>query len=98
MAEGAQPPLIGREEVRPIAEAYVAEGARFKDGRLAGRSVAAIRQISTADLNIYGEWPDTCWIAYVRSEKPYVVRSSDVLLISMDTGEVLYAGSASDEG
>jgi hypothetical protein len=41
----------------------------------------------------------TVWIAYAHGrDSGQIHRSSDVILISKTTGEVLYAGSANDEG
>ena len=38
-----------------------------------------------------------CWIAYVE-EPTLILRSSTVVLISKDSGEVVYSGAAKDEG
>ncbi len=45
----------------------------------------------------YGPDLNAAWVAYV--ERPLLgLRSSTIVVISSETGEVLYAGSANDEG
>jgi hypothetical protein len=38
-----------------------------------------------------------CWIAYV-SSRHLALQSSQVVLVSKESGEVIYFGSANDEG
>jgi hypothetical protein len=40
-----------------------------------------------------------CWIAYAKRPASYcMVASSDIIVVGQETGEVVFAGSANDEG
>lgn len=49
---------------------------------------------------IYATFPDEpCWfVTAAWDDAPYVLRSSRVIVISRETGKVLYDGEAGDEG
>ena len=42
---------------------------------------------------------DRCWFVYLNNHfAGYGLKSSDIIIVSKDTGKVLYFGSANDEG
>jgi hypothetical protein len=85
---------VSREGARAIAEAYVAQrdvGARRV------RNVCALNEATPAPTLYDGPDLSNCWIAYVDTPLRGL-QSSTIVLVSRDTGEVLYAGSANDEG
>jgi hypothetical protein len=99
---------ISRDEAFRIASEYVqAERARtpahFSE-RIGQTHLTSIREVLSS--NEVGRPPlvyglrvpiDECWIAYLHSV-PTGIRSSQVVIVSKDSGQVLYFGSASDEG
>ncbi|HPA18334.1 MAG TPA: hypothetical protein PLU30_11355 [Verrucomicrobiae bacterium] len=38
------------------------------------------------------------WVVRIPTEPPYLLRSSEIVSVSKATGEILYSGSANDEG
>ncbi|MCK4325742.1 hypothetical protein KAW55_03210 [bacterium] len=59
--------------------------------------VLPIDELVRSEPCIYGYNLDDYWLAYAK--RPFKgLHSSQVLLISKVTGEVVYAGSANDEG
>jgi hypothetical protein len=90
---------ISREQARIIAEEHLARPGALVGG--AGiRGVYALAELDHREPTVYGVDLQHCWIAYVQREQTgvLVIRSSDIVLVSMTTGDVVYAGSASDEG
>jgi hypothetical protein len=85
--------VISRDRARAIGESAA----------LAHRLGSGVHDVqdasqATGRLNIYNR-PDLsrCWLAYV--DAPFVgLVSAVVILIDKETGAVLYAGSANDEG
>jgi hypothetical protein len=63
------------------------------------REALLVDEIAWSLPRIYGA-PDleTYWIVYADHAPLGVLRSSDVVLVARDTGQVMYAGSANDEG
>ena len=51
----------------------------------------------TACYNAPPDFPRGCWVIYVERE-PVVIMSSQIIGVSKTTGEVVYSGSANDEG
>jgi hypothetical protein len=51
---------------------------------------------------VHGLTPETlrrCWIAYAGRPSGYcIVASSDIIVVAQETGEVVFCGSANDEG
>jgi hypothetical protein len=56
------------------------------------------REPSISDWEKYDK--DRCWIVYLRDpdECRGILKSSNIIIISMDSGKVLYYGTANDEG
>ena len=86
--------MISREQARAIAESTVL-------GRHLGvgvREVVASTELQSR-VTMYN-MPDLsrCWIAHVDTGRPTILGSSIVVLIDRETGAVLCAGSANDEG
>jgi hypothetical protein len=86
--------MVDREEAHRIAEKEI-----IARGLGTGvQQVCTVDEITWRRPAIYGG-PElsTCWVAY--AERPIRgLFSSDVVLISRVSGEVLYSGSAHDEG
>lgn len=82
--------MIDHEEAQRIAMAHLGDTAlaalEIVDGRFARLNVYGLRQPLT-----------TCWVAYV-PQPGVALRSSVVVIVSKASGEVLYHGSAFDEG
>ncbi len=47
---------------------------------------------------IYNEPKEDCWHIYIHSRELCELKSSTIVFVSKNTGEVLYNGSANDEG
>lgn len=62
------------------------------------REIAAVDGAGTA-INVYGlpQAVSDCWVVYVPQPRP-PRRSSVVILVSKESGEVIYYGGANDEG
>jgi hypothetical protein len=100
---------IGRDQAASIALEYVlradkrslgAVGQRSSKPRVSIRHVLAIDEIHWARPRIYGLDDDVlseAWIAYV-DRGLCRIGSSEIVVVSKETGEVLYHGSANDEG
>ncbi len=68
----------------------------------------ALEHCHTKNIEIYDKQPpgtwiynapkDPCWYAIVLEDFPIMLDSSRILCISRETGEILYDGSAGDEG
>jgi hypothetical protein len=86
--------LISRDDAHAVAESTIRErglGSGVRD-------LCLLEEISWRQPQVYnGPSLAECWIAYV--ERPMArLGASSIVLISKKTGEVLYAGSANDEG
>ena len=100
---------ISREEAFDIALAHLeserSRRAPSQFSELSGRTqLRSIRSVLSVDEVVrpplvYGlRAPlETCWIAYLESS-PTAIQSSRVVLVSKESGKVLYFGSANDEG
>lgn len=54
---------------------------------------------NTSNIVLYQNWDfDQLWVFTLPSGPDLIIKSSDVIFISKQTGEVLYEGSANDEG
>jgi hypothetical protein len=91
-----------RDEARAVAQKHLGR-ERPHGSTSAGtkiRDVLRFDELQFRAPSIYGFPPERlrdCWIAYV--DRPLRgLFSSEVILIDAATGEVLYAGSANDEG
>ncbi|MBU4014258.1 MAG: hypothetical protein KJ550_12470 [Proteobacteria bacterium] len=89
---------ISRSEAFDIANKYV-KTCPLEEG--AGiRNIVSIEEIVWRRPCIYNysdEKMKNYWIAYVNIPKE-MISSSTILLISKETGEIIYVGSANDEG
>jgi hypothetical protein len=86
--------MISRGQAREIAESVVIS-QKLGRGVL---NVVSVDEIQGRVPSIYGV-PDLVgvWVAYVAREL-VGLRASLVVLVSRATGDVVYAGSANDEG
>ena len=88
-----------REQAQDIARRYLRE--ELWTGYTV-RDVLAWDEIDSAKPCIYYPKPfdiENCWIVYL--DGPYtgwMLKSSDIIIVSKESGEVFYAGSANDEG
>ena len=55
-------------------------------------------EIASALPVIYGVPLENCWVAYIKSPEPLGLRSSIIIIVDRESGEVIYRGSANDEG
>ena len=98
--EEAESQLITREQARALAEEFLdrTEGLPRRSGEdITG--VYDLREIRWPHPSLYGvsfDLQDT-WIVYVRDES-ISIQSSTIVVVSKQTGDILYCGSASDEG
>lgn len=91
--------MRSRAEITSIVKSYLQEK---QESRIISRLVtgAELMQQGIRQPNIYGlrYALEDCWIAYLVSDTPYSIRASDVVIVRDETGEVVYHGSAHDEG
>jgi hypothetical protein len=90
---------VTREEAAKITEQFLKESA------WAGFSVGHVYSWNEIKDRRFSPWftrpiqLDRCWIVYL--DTPCcgtVIMSSEIVIVSKKTGEVLYRGSANDEG
>jgi hypothetical protein len=92
---------ITREEVWRIAEEYMAGDPQRE--RRPVTKVVTYQEILAAGArppkpyDVTGRALLTSWIVYLEGV-PALLGSSRIILVSRDTGQVLYFGSADDEG
>jgi hypothetical protein len=95
--------MMSKQQAREIAEAYLTRDDVPADWQ-GIRDVVTLRELAPRHKAASPFWfltkidPSKCWIAYVQRAGPPMIRSSTVVLIDQETGAVLYAGSACDEG
>jgi len=94
--------IVTRDEARLIAQDYIASKHKraFPDIGSTISDVLRLHEVRFRAPSIFGLPEDRlrdCWIAYV--DKPLRGHSSsEVIVVDAATGEVVYAGSANDEG
>lgn len=86
--------MIDRDSAQAIADAYV-RGVGWRYGVSEVRRVGEVGRPPTL-YNGPDMW--RCWLAYVDMRGSGWLGPSTVILINKETGEVLYAGGANDEG
>lgn len=86
--------MISRDRAREVAESVVVT-QKLGSGV---HNVVSVEEILGRAPSIYGA-PNLVgvWVAYVAREL-VGLRASSVVLVSKSTGDVVYAGSAKDEG
>jgi hypothetical protein len=95
--------MVSQQQAREIAAAYLTRKDVPADWKGIGK-VVTLCELERCHMATPSLWflaavdLSNCWIAYVERAGPPVIRSSDVILVDQATGEVPYAGSASDEG
>lgn len=91
--------MISRERAREIALQAISNVERLSEGTGVSE-VLSFEELRGRQLCIYwtSQTPiERSWVVYI--ERPVLrLESSLVVLISKDDGEILYAGSAGDEG
>ena len=91
----APQPRISREAARSIA------AARVGNKSTGIGKVLSYDEIDFKTFQIYNFPPDVLqefWIAYVENDDHTILKSSTVVLVSKESGEIAYVGSAQDEG
>lgn len=86
--------MISREQAAEIAEAY-AVANRLGFGVL---EVRLPEEIEGRMPFVYSVALDNCWIAYIEPPGPPAVGPSTIVVINRENGQILYGGSAYDEG
>jgi hypothetical protein len=92
--------MTSREDARRIATEYLREWVS-PWGPAHVREVLTWDELTSARPRPYGAPAavETAWICYLdEPQAPLMLRSSTIIAIARDTGEVVYAGSAEDEG
>ena len=88
--------MVTRHEALRIAEEFLARDPVPHSGRRI-RDVFGVDELPIREPTLYGIDVARCWIAYI--DRPLRgIMSSEVVLVSKDSGEIVYAGSANDEG
>lgn len=88
--------MITRDEALRIAEEFLARDPRPHGGRHV-REVCGVDELTSREPTLYGIDVARCWIAYV--DRPVRgLMPSEIVLVAKDTGEIVYAGRANDEG
>jgi len=85
--------VITREDASRIAQQAAIE-------RKLGAAIAQVLRLEEMEFrrpSIYNHSLDGCWIAYVEHTS-FQMQASTIVVINDQTGAVVYAGSANDEG
>ena len=86
--------MISCEEAANIARSY----AIAHDLGENVRSVVLLQEITGRVPMIFTVTLDNCWIAYIEDREPLKMCSSTIVAVSREHGNVIYGGSAMDEG
>ena len=99
---------VTREQAHAIASAHLARNplprhrGAFEADR--GDRQSTIREVVPGDEVTRAPVPyglreplADCWVAYIESDA-IAIQSSDIVVITKRTGEIIYCGSANDEG
>ena len=96
-------PPVTRQDALRIAEDYLKAHPRPNcDGIEKVYTIPELEEFMIRRPCVYGLTPETllrCWIAYAGRPAGYcMVASSDIIAVAQETGEVIFCGSANDEG
>ena len=84
--------MISREQAASIA-AKAAKALGF------GIGVAQVLELPEIDrLSVYGHDFENCWVAYIAPTDRRRLQPSTIVAVDKWTGQVVYTGSAYDEG
>lgn len=89
---------VSREQALEVVRDHLEATGR---ARSSVTKVHSIGEIDWRPPMIYGQDLEDCWIAYIERPQPeggWMIGPSHVVLVSKDSGEVVYDGSAHDEG
>lgn len=89
---------LSREEALAIVRDHLEATGR---AALSVKKVVSLAEIDWRPPLVYGQDLEACWIAYVERPQPaggWMIGPSHVVLVSRESGKVVYDGSASDEG
>jgi hypothetical protein len=94
---------VTRQDALRIAEEYLKAHPRPNcDGFEKVTTLTELEEFKIRRPCVYGLTPQTlrrCWIAYAGRLVGYcMVASSDIIVVAQRTGEVVFCGSAKDEG
>jgi hypothetical protein len=88
--------MVTRDEALRIAEEFLAHDPRPHGGRRV-RYVFGIDELPFREPCLYAVDVARCWIAYV--DRPLRgLMSSEIVLVAKDSGDIVYSGTANDEG
>ena len=96
-------PPVTRQDALKIAEDYLKVHPHPNcDGIERVYTIPELEEHMIRRPCIYGLPTETllrCWIAYARRPASYcMVASSDIIVVARETGEIVFAGLANDEG
>ena len=96
-------PPVTRQDALRIAEDYLRVHPRPScDGIKKVFTIPELEEFIIRRPCVYGlptEMLRRCWIAYAGRPADYcMVASSDIIVVAQETGEVVFCGSANDEG
>ena len=88
--------MVTRLDAWRIAEEFLARDPAPHSGHQI-RDIFGVDELPFREPTLYGIDVARCWIAYI--DRPVRgLMSSEIVLVAKDTGEIVYAGSANDEG
>ena len=93
--------MVTREKAEEIARTYVQEQGRHYEVECA-RTFKEVEESHTQTPRLYHpgciDW-GTSWIVYLGDHLPgSMIKSSTIIIVSQENGEVHYFGDVSDEG
>lgn len=86
--------MISRDEAANIAKSYAISHDLSKNVRL----VVLLEEITRRVPTIYPVALNNCWIAYLEHREPLRICASNIVVVGREHGNVIYGGSAMDEG
>jgi hypothetical protein len=88
---------LSREEALRGVQEFLARTGQTTSKIREVMDVEELQRRNLREPSIYGIDVHGCWLVYL--EQPgWAIRSSQIVAVSKDTGQVVYLGSACDEG
>jgi hypothetical protein len=90
--------MTTRDEGRRIASDYLPPPARPRHSSSHRPPVGEIIARRPAPYFARPVRQEECWVCYLEPQGRMMLTSSEIIIVSNDTGDVVYAGAAGDEG